>query len=116
MSQGTEIDHTNMLLTQTSHVDYEELCRMDVLGLEDTPEQDQRAVYAELREQLVRHPQGWYETSLLWNGNHPPLPNNKTVSLQRLSNLQNKPQRLGVTGIDAEIIENQKSETSRDRK
>ncbi|XP_068692716.1 uncharacterized protein [Montipora foliosa] len=110
MSPGTEIDHTNMLLTQTSHVDYEELCRMDVLGLEDTPEHDQRAVYAEFREQLIRHPEGWYETSLLWKGNHPPLPNNKIVSLQRLSNLQNKLQRWGVTGSYAEIIEDQTSE------
>ena len=49
MSPGTEIDHTNMLLTQTSHVDYEELCRLDVLGLEDTTEHDQRTVYAEFR-------------------------------------------------------------------
>ncbi|XP_068690696.1 uncharacterized protein [Montipora foliosa] len=110
MSPGTEIDHTNMLLTQTSHVDYEELCLMDVLGFEDTPEHDQRAVYAEFREQLVRHPEGWYEMSLPWKGNHPPLPNNKTVSLQRLSNLQNKLQRLGVTGSYAEIIEDQTSE------
>ena len=105
MSSGTEIDHTNMLLTQTSHVDYEELCRLDVLGLEDTPEHDQRTVYAEFREQLVRHTEGWYETSLPWKGNHPPLPNNKGV---RLSNLQNR--RMGVTGSYAQIIENQKSE------
>ena len=110
MSPGTEIDHTKMLLTQTSHVDYEELCRMDVLGLEDTPEHDQRAVYSEFREQLVRDPEGWYETSLPWKGNHPPLPNNEKVSLRRLSNLQNKLQRLGVTKSYAEIIENQKSE------
>ncbi|XP_068680119.1 uncharacterized protein [Montipora foliosa] len=110
MSPGTEIDHTNMLLTRTSHADYEELCRMDILGLEDTPEHDQRAVYAEFREQLIQHPEGWYETSLPWKGNHPPLPNNKTVSLQRLSNLHNKLQRLGVTGSYAEIIEDQKSE------
>ncbi|XP_068713041.1 uncharacterized protein [Montipora foliosa] len=110
ISAGTEIDHTNMLLTQRSHVDYEELCRMDVLGLDDTPEHDQRAVYAEFREQLIRHPEGWYETSLPWKGNHPPLPNNKIVSLQRLSNLQNILQRLGVTGSYAEIIEDQKSD------
>ena len=110
MSPGTKIDHTNMLLTQTSHVDYEELCRLDVLGLEDTPEHDQRTVYAEFREQLVRHPEGWYETSLPWKGNHPPLPNNKGASLRRLSNLQNRLQRMGVTGSYAQIIENQKSE------
>ena len=32
MSPGTEIDYANMLRTQTSHVDYAELCRLDVLG------------------------------------------------------------------------------------
>ncbi|CAH3034328.1 unnamed protein product [Porites lobata] len=32
MSPGTEIDHTNMLWTQTCHVDYAEFCRLDVLG------------------------------------------------------------------------------------
>ena len=97
MSPGTEIDHTNVLLTQTSQVDYEELCKLDVLGLEDTPEHDQRAVFAEFREQLARPPEGWYETSLPWKGNHPPLPNNKAVSLRRLSNLQNRLRRLNVT-------------------
>ena len=50
MSPGTEIDHTNMLRTETSHVDYTELCRLGVLGLEDTPEHDQRTIYAEFRE------------------------------------------------------------------
>ena len=110
MSPGTEIDHGNMLLTQTSHVDYAELCRLDVLGLEDTPEHDQRAVYAEFREQLVRHPEGWYEASLPWKGNHPPLPNNKEVSLRRLSNLHNRLRRLDVTETYAEIIGKQKSE------
>jgi len=59
---------------------------------------------------LVRHPEGLYETSLPWKGNHPPLPKNKTVSLQGLSNLKNKLQHLGVTGSCAEIIEDQKSE------
>ena len=32
MSPGTEIDYTNMLRTQMSHVNYAELCRLDVLG------------------------------------------------------------------------------------
>ena len=43
-------------------------------------------------------------------GYHPSLPNNKTVSLQRLSNLQNKLERLVVTGGYAEVNEDQKSE------
>ena len=37
MSPGTEIDYTNMLRTQTSHVDYAELCRLAVLGFRRYP-------------------------------------------------------------------------------
>lgn len=32
ISPAEEIDITHMLLTQTSHVDYKELCSFDVLG------------------------------------------------------------------------------------
>ena len=110
MSPGKEFDHSKMLLTQTSQSDYEDLCRLDVLGLEDKPEHDQYAVHAEFREQLVRHQEGWYETSLLWKGSHPPLPNNKTGSLRRLTQLHNKLQRMEMTEKYAEVINQQKSE------
>ena len=54
MSPGKEtLDLTNTLLTQTSHLDYGELCRLDVLGLSKKPTDDQRTVYAEFKEQLV---------------------------------------------------------------
>ena len=33
---GKEVDLTNMFLTQASSCDYENLCRLDVLGQEDT--------------------------------------------------------------------------------
>lgn len=60
MSPGKEpLDITNMLLTQTSHVDYEELCHLDVLGLSDTPTNDQRNVYTEFQEQLTRDEEGY---------------------------------------------------------
>ena len=55
-----------MLLTQESHVNYEELCRLDVLGLADTPEHDQGAVYTEFKEQLVRSEEGG--TKLAYHG------------------------------------------------
>lgn len=90
LSPGKESDLTNMFLTQTSHADYEDLCRLDVLGLEDRPTGDQMGVYEEFKEQLRRSPDGWYETSLPWKGNHPDLPNNKTGSLRRLENLVKK--------------------------
>ncbi|PFX13976.1 hypothetical protein AWC38_SpisGene21906 [Stylophora pistillata] len=55
MSRGKEpLNITNMSLAQTSHVDYEALCRSDVLGLSDTPTNDQGNVYSEFQKQLIR--------------------------------------------------------------
>ena len=90
LSPGKEIDLTQMLSTQTASPDYEQLCRLDVLGLKDSATGDQEIVYEEFKEQLTRNPGGWYETSLPWKGNHPPLPNNKAGSLTRLHNLVRK--------------------------
>ena len=90
MSPGSEPDLTNMFLTQTSAVDYEALCRLDVLGLQDQPVGDEDLVYEEFKKQLVRSPEGWYETGLLWKGNHSLLPDNKHGSLRRLQNLGRK--------------------------
>jgi hypothetical protein len=91
MSPGNEIDRQTMFLTQTSHVDYEELCSLDVLGLEDSTEHDQDIVYAEFKAQLQRSAsEGWYETGLPWQSNHPNLPANKYGSHRRLSSLTKK--------------------------
>ena len=110
MSSGKELDHSKMLLTQTSHTDYEDLCRLDILGLEDRPEHDQQTVHAEFREQLIRDPEGWYETGLLWKKNHPPLPSNKEGSLLRLDRLYNKLEKMEVTREYNKVIEQQKEE------
>jgi hypothetical protein len=99
-----------MFLTQTSQWDYEELCRMDVLGLADNTEHDQNEVYAEFREQLTRSEEWWYETGLPWKGNHPQLPNNYNGSLRRLANLQRKLQQNGLTDSYSKIIDTQKAE------
>ena len=77
MAPGQEVDLTAGFLAVNSSADYYRLCAVDVLGLADSPSCDQGVVYEELREQLSRHPvEGWYETSLIWKGNHPPLPTN----------------------------------------
>jgi len=76
MSPGAETNLSSVYLTRSSSTDYEELCSLDVLGLEDKPAGDQQAVYSKFQERLVRHPEGWYETGLLWKAGHPPLPNN----------------------------------------
>ena len=108
MSPGKELDMTKMLLTQTSHADYEELCRLDVLGLSDTPTNDQKNVYTEFQEQLTRDKEGWYETGLPWQGNHPVLPNNREGSLRRLASLNRKLKRQNLTTAYEEIIEEQR--------
>ena len=51
---GKEINTTNLLFTQTSSVDYEELFELDVLRLADPPTIDQAVVYGEFKEQLQR--------------------------------------------------------------
>ena len=83
MSPGEEVNLNNMLLTQIHRDDYEQLCRLDVLGLYNNATGDQQNVYSEFKEQLSQSKEGWDETSLPWKGNHPPLPSNKTGSLKR---------------------------------
>ncbi|CAB3992546.1 Hypothetical predicted protein, partial [Paramuricea clavata] len=107
MSPGTEFDEAKMLLTQTSQADYEALCRLDVLGLEDKSEHDQLTVYEEFKEQLNRSPEGWYETGLPWRGNHPPLKDNREGSLRRLTALQNRLKKRDLTEPYAAVIEDQ---------
>ncbi|XP_066029903.1 uncharacterized protein [Pocillopora verrucosa] len=110
LSPGTELDLSNMLLTQTSAIDYEELCKLDVLGLKDNPSGDQETVYEEFKEQLTRSSEGWYETNLPWKGNHPPLSNNHTGSLKRLKNLVRKLEIQGELERYNDIIQTQLSQ------
>ena len=44
MSPGREATFSNVYLTKTSAADYEQLCSLDVLRLEDRPETDQQTV------------------------------------------------------------------------
>ena len=48
-----------MFSTQTSAIDYEELCKLDILGLKDNPSGAQETVYEESKEQLTKSPEGW---------------------------------------------------------
>lgn len=107
MSPGSEFNHNTMLLTQTSQSDYEDLCRLDILGLADTPEHDQRMVHAEFKEQLQRSSEGRYETGLPWRGNHPELPTNKQGSLRHLSSLTRKLQCINLANEYDAIIREQ---------
>ena len=58
-----------MFMTQTSSLEYETLCRLDVLGIADSASGDQDEVYSEFKEQLKRD-----ETGLLLVEREPPIP------------------------------------------
>ena len=76
-----------MLLARNSTCDYDQLCRLDVLRIEDLPSGDEEFAYREIKDQLQRHPEGFYETSLIWNVGHPTLDNNKAGNLLCLKSL-----------------------------
>ena len=107
ISPGAEFDKNTVLMTQTSQSDYENLCRLDVLGLADSPENDQEIVYQDFKEQLRRSSAGWYETNLPWKANHPQLPTNEQGSRRRLEQLVKKLQREGDYDNYDKIIQDQ---------
>ena len=105
-----EFDRNVMLPTQTSQTEYEELCKLDVLGLLDPRDQSHAVVFEEFEERLTRSPEGWYDTTLPWKANHPPLPSNKGGSFKRLHSLHRKLQREGLTEEYDAIIKEQLAE------
>ena len=109
MSPGKEVNVNKIFLTQTSSADYEKqkLCHLDILGIEDSPTGDKGKVYKEFQEQLQRSSEKWYETTLPWKGNHPPLPNNKSGGLRRLDNLAKRLERLDLLDRYNKVIKDQ---------
>ena len=93
ISSGADADAGHMFFAKGTLADYERLCNLDVLGLENHQEGEEDSVYSEFREQLKQQPQGYYETGLLWKANCPPLQDNKAGSLARLDKLAQKLQR-----------------------
>ena len=87
MSGGKEQRLKPMLLTRSKEKDYEELCKLDVLGLEDNGDGEEDTVYQRFKNQLGRSEEGWYETNILWKDNCEDLSSNKSGSLARLNNL-----------------------------
>ena len=107
MSPGVELDKRTMLLTQTLRADFDNLCRLDVLGLEDTVENVQDVVYEEFKDQLTRNSAGWYETNLPWKSGHPNLPTNERGSLRRLDYLVKRLKRNERYQDYDDVIKNQ---------
>ena len=87
LSPGKENALTNILFTKTFLHDYENICGLDCLDIEEKQEKNNEFVYGEFRKQLDRYSPGNYETNLIWKENHPSLRSNEVNSLGRLHNL-----------------------------
>ena len=87
MSPGIESDITSALFTKTSTCDYDRLCDLDVLGIEENHLSHDENVFQRFKQQLKQNEEGWYETGLVWKENEVPLKNNKPGSLGRLKSL-----------------------------
>ena len=107
MSPGEEVNLNKMLLTQVHRDDNEQLCRVDVLGLQNNATGDKQNVYSEFKEHLSRSEEGWYETGLPWKGNHPSFPSNKTGSLRRLDSLVRKLEKQDIIEEYDKVVKDQ---------
>ena len=87
MSPDGESDLVSSLYTRTSASDFNRLCDIDVLGVEENHLSHDENVYKKFKQQLERNEGGWYETGLVWTENKVPLNSNKSGSLERLKSL-----------------------------
>ena len=87
MPPGDEIGLNNLMLSRTSRDDYEGLCYLDLLGIQDIPKTHEHMVHTNFKEQLKQIEEGWYETGLMWKQVWENLQNNEAGSLRRLQNL-----------------------------
>lgn len=105
MSPGTDLGDTYLAVNLT--VDHNQLCALDVLGLEDRPSTHQSDVHEEFKEQLARSPDGRYETGLPWKRKCPVLPNNYADSVHRVNSPLRKLKRIDMPDQYADIIQEQ---------
>ena len=64
--------------------DFNHLCDIDVLGVEENHLSHGENVYKKFKQQPERNGRGWYETGPIWTENKVPLNNNKSGILGRL--------------------------------
>lgn len=64
---------------QTGQEEFERLCSLDVLGLEDARPQGETGTQR-IYSAAEKDRRGYYETKLLWKEGHVPLPTNKKLS------------------------------------
>ena len=91
-SPSKDCNVTSMMSSRNS-IYHDQLCRLDVLGTEDSPAGDHINVYQKFNDQVECKVDRSYETALQWKPRHPALHSNNNGSLSRLNNLIRKIQK-----------------------
>ena len=87
MSPGKEVKPSKLMVIKTSTDNYENLYRLDILGVTDRIS-DEGTVHHKFKEQLRKDKKkGWYKTGLIWKDNCSTLTSNKSRSLGKLRKL-----------------------------
>ena len=76
-----------MLYSKATVHDYEILCGLDVLGIEENYKKGNIVIYEGFQKQLGRSPERWYERNILSKDAHPRLSSIKSERLGSLNNL-----------------------------
>ena len=108
MSSGQEFNGNRMILTQTSQLDYEELCQLDVFVWLTHLNMIRKQCTGNSESTLSEVSQDGTRLACHGRGNQPPLPNNKQGILQRLNNLTRKLQQSRMTAEYDNIIAEEK--------
>ena len=77
-SPSTESDLVSSIYTRTSVSDFDRLCDIDVLAVEENHLSHDENVYKKFKQELERNEGDWYTTGLVWTENKVPLNNNKS--------------------------------------
>ena len=99
------------MLSINSTEDYEKVCNLDVLGVQDIPKTHEETVHTNFKEQLKQNDEGWYNAGLMWKQSKENIQNKETLSLRIPQNLIVKLQKSpGLLETFDNIINNQLKE------
>ena len=94
------------LLSCSGKDEFEQLCSLDVLGLQDS-DVKQNVFHQEFMDNLKRLGNGCYETRLPWKKDVPKLPTNKELSLCRLRSTSRRLEKINALEEYNQIMEEQ---------
>ena len=87
---GEEYGDDKCMFAKETSFDYERLCSLDVLGVEDRGQDDQLQVYEDFKENIVRREDGRYEVHVPWIPGSKLSGTNEQASRGRLANVERK--------------------------